>query len=329
MENILAIEKCLFNSRDRWYHAPYDAVISQYEFEKDIFIGDHLGGFDANFDNSILDHIHNFTKDKITISVNYKFDNKIVEKYPKLNFKYVTWGKNYDCLMQYKIHPDIRFSNFCCSFNGTPHVSRQLLTSVLQKNGWFDPEYCSKNFLTETEAVQGHMQKFNLSETDLRMYRKFFAVDEAFSKTKFSFGHDRFRFDHANNIFNLEKKLTSSFIHVVSESLATSYYPFVTEKFLYSVVTRGLYLAYAQPYWHDYLEHYYGFKPYDDIFDYNFDKEKNPIKRLIYLTTMISKFSHLSIDDWHDLYQMQTDTIEYNYHHYHSGNWLQALETNV
>jgi hypothetical protein len=108
--------------------------------------------------------------------------------------------------------------------------------------------------------------------------------------------------------------------------MAASYYPFVTEKFLYSVVTRGLFLSYAQPGWHAHLEKYYGFKPYTKLFDYRFDTIENPVERLVELMTMISKFSVLSSDDWKDLYLLEQDSIEYNYNHYFSGDYLNCLK---
>jgi hypothetical protein len=108
--------------------------------------------------------------------------------------------------------------------------------------------------------------------------------------------------------------------------MSTSYYPFVTEKFLYSVVTRGLFIANAQPNWHSHVEKYYGFKLYDKIFDYSFDGIENPIERMIRLMEMVSKFSNLSVDDWNDLYLMESDTIEYNYDHYFSKKYLDCLK---
>jgi hypothetical protein len=107
-----------------------------------------------------------------------------------------------------------------------------------------------------------------------------------------SFGH--VRFEHDQNIRNLENCITQSFVQIISESLATSFVPYITEKFLYSVVTRGLFLSYAQPGWHDYLEKYYGFRKYTQLFDYRFDTIENPIERLVELMTMLSKFSHLT-----------------------------------
>jgi hypothetical protein len=107
--------------------------------------------------------------------------------------------------------------------------------------------------------------------------------------------------------------------------MSTSYYPFVTEKFLYSVVTRGLFLSYAQPGWHNHLENYYGFKKYDKIFDYSFDTVECPIDRLLTLMSILSKFSILSKADLHDLYLMEHDTIEYNYNNYFSNAYLERL----
>ena len=124
----------------------------------------------------------------------------------------------------------------------------------------------------------------------------------------------------------MEDKLTESFVHIVSETMSTSYYPFVTEKFLYSVITRGLFVTNAQPKWHAHISKYYGFKLYDKIFDYSFDSIENPIERMVRLMEMISKFSNLSVDDWNDLYLMEMDTIEYNYDHYFSKGYMKRLK---
>ena len=108
--------------------------------------------------------------------------------------------------------------------------------------------------------------------------------------------------------------------------MATSYQPFVTEKFLYSIVTRGLFLSYAQPGWHAHIEKYYGFKLYTKLFDYKFDSITNPVERLVELMTMVGKFSHLTPHEWHDLYLLEQDNIEFNYDHYFSKNYLNELK---
>jgi hypothetical protein len=294
----------------------------------EVYADDHLNGFDYNYDNLVLGHIQEFAaqqQQKIKVHVSYVCNNDIIEKFDWLDFKTVVfWG--WKSFSNYNIHPKIEFKKFLCSFNGSAHVSRKLLTAILHRFGWFDPETCSKNFTCTNDVIYGHIEDYSGERGDF--YSKFFvsANSENFLQTDCGFGWNRF--DHAKNIYCLEDKLARSFLHIVSETMATSHYPLVSEKFLYSVVTRGLFLSYAQPNWHNHLERYFGFRKYDKIFDYNFDNVDNPVERLIKLMSMIAKFSVLSSDDWRDLYEMESDTIEYNYDHYFSGRYLETLQRN-
>ena len=294
-----------------------------------LLIHDHLGGFDKNLESDALNCAVQFAKEKniSTIVTGYVFSDYFSRRYG-INFNYrqdLVGGNGWEELTAYTRQPGINYKNFICSFNGSNHVSRQLLSSILKNQGYFDPYYSSKNFTGSNDKIIGHLNNLDLTEDEIELYDKFFKNTDEFNDTVYSFGH--VRFDHSNNIYNLESKLTQSFVHIVSETMATSYYPFVTEKFLYSIVTRGLFVAYAQPGWHTHIEKYYGFKLYDKIFDYSFDSIQNPVKRLIKLIEMISKFSKLSVDDWRDLYfVLENDTIEYNYNHYFSGNYLEHLK---
>lgn len=291
-------------------------------------IGDHLNGFDSNYKSEILEQILKIaTENNISnINLGYVLSDHFKKKY-KINFFYkekLVGADGWKDLKTYKIHPDLTFENFICSFNGNDHVGRQLLTSMLGNQGYFNTEFCSKNFSKSNDTIRGHLQNLNLSKFEIKLYEKFFVNNDSFNESAFSFGRINIRqFD--KNIHDLENKLTSSFLHIVSETMATSYYPFITEKFLYSIVTRGLFVSYAQPSWHQHIKKYYGFKLYDKIFDYSFDDIQNPVKRLIRLIEMISKFSSLSTDDWRDLYHLEQDTIEHNYNHYFSGNYLKHI----
>lgn len=284
---------------------------------------DHLGGFSKDLNNLIISDLPTHQTD---VKTEYVISTEIKEKYPHINFSfdYDTKEKILGGFIGYTIHPEINYKNFICSFNGSSHVSRKLLVSCLHKFGWDNKKYCSKNFSFSTDIIDGHIKDY--VEDNNALYQKFFISkdSEDFFQSINSFGH--MRFNHAQNIYNLETKLTESFLHIVSETMATSYYPFVTEKFLYSVVTRGLFLAYAQPGWHAHLEKYYGFKQYTKLFDYRFDSIENPVERLVELMSMISKFSILSSDDWRDLYLLEQDTIEYNYDHYFSRRYLDTLK---
>lgn len=301
--------------------------ITQQENRTFIETQDHLGGFDHDYNNLFLEQICRDYLGPKTLVAEYLFDSKIKNKYPTIDFAYslLTDKRLFNQLQTYKQHPIRNFSRFICCFNGSDHVARKLLVAILYRMGWFDTETCSKNFAFDMPTFDGHLMDFVTGRD--RFYRKFFLCDtsNSFFQQIHSFAYDRFI--HETNICTLEKPLCQSFLHVVSETMATSYYPFVTEKFLYSVVTRGLFLSYAQPGWHDHVEQYYGFRKYDKIFDYRFDGIQNPVERLMTLMSMISKFAVLSPDDWRDLHEMEADTIEYNYDHYFSGNYIKQLES--
>ena len=287
-----------------------------------IDIRDHLNGFDINLKNSVLDSVVIDSE----VMTEYIFDSTVKNNYKNLKFQFNARfrEKVFSAFQIYNAHPKVNFKNFLCSFNGAPHISRQLLTAILYKFGYFATDYCSKNFTYTQAELDGHIM--NYCGDDNRFYRKFFLSDncDTFYKTIHSFGLNQY--DHASNIYTLEDKLTNSFLHLVSETVATSYYPYVTEKFMYSVVTRGLFLSYAQPKWHDHLEKYYGFKTYKKLFDYKFDSISNPIERLVELMTMISKFSKLSFDELYDMYLIELDTINYNYDHFFSGDYIKYLK---
>ena len=302
---------------------PYDGIDSVID---EVMLLDHLNGFTQSGSNEVLSVLNN-KGTPIKVVYHQLLSDKIKSQYANLDIRFSAEFQrrmNFKHFSKYTIHPKVNIKNFICSFNGSEHVSRKLLVSILEKFKYYDPEYCSKNFSYSTDIIDGHITNY-IPDQDI-LYRKFFisADSEDFFQTVNSFGH--VQYDHTNNIYNLETKLTESFLHIVSETLATSYCPFVTEKFMYSIVTRGLFLSYAQPDWHAHIEKYYGFKLYKKLFDYRFDSIQNPIERLVELMTMISKFSKLSYDELYDIYLTELDTINYNYDHYFSGDYLTHLK---
>jgi len=284
---------------------------------------DHLLGFTQDLNNAVLNYLSAYNyKNKITTQ--YIVTDQLKNRFPNLDLEFspdLQYQINLQHFENYTSPPDVNYKNFICSFNGSTHVGRRFLTAALHKFNWFNPEYCSKNFTYSIDELDGHIKDY-MGKRE-RIYRKFFIDDSEFHNQIYSFGH--VRLDHANNIYSLEPKLTGSFLHLVSETLPTSDYPFITEKAFYSIVTKGLFLSYAQPGWHEFLQRYYGFKLYSKIFDYRFDSIRNPVDRLIELLSMVSKFSHLTTHEWHDLYLVEKDTIDYNYDHYHSKDYLKRL----
>lgn len=296
---------------------------------------DHIGGFNQHLHSTILDAVHDIAeRANRTFDIYYihfidpKFRAQLSEVYPRINMlwsgelyrNYMAWQNEFK---SYRKHPDLNYKNFVCSFNGSDHPSRRMLVAALERWSYYDPQYISKNFSFDPDVLDGHIQDYTGSND--RLYRKFFLGDNhEFCRTVNSFEYERI--DHEANIRKLEQKLVESFVHVVSESMSTSCYPFVSEKFLYSVVTRGLFVTWGQPGWHQHLEEYWGFRLYRNIFDYRFDTLTNPVERLVEMMCMLSKFKNLSCHDWHDLYELETENIEFNYQHYYTDDYIKHLD---
>ena len=312
------------------FEPPYDnidEVIITINNGGSVLLGDHLNGFDCNNKNRILTILNEKIQKRAEIKHIQILEDNVKNNYSNLNITFEFKEQKRICwepLSRYKQHPKVHYKNFICSFNGSAHISRKLLVAIMHKFGYYNLEYCSKNFSYSTDIIDGHITNY-VSDRDT-LYRKFFISDDSedFFQSINSFGH--VQYEHNKNIYNLENKLTESFLHIVSETMATSYVPFVTEKFLYSIITRGLFLSYAQPGWHAHIEKYYGFKLYTKLFNYRFDTIKNPVERLVELMTMISKFSKLSYEDLYDIYLLELDAINHNYDHYFSGDYIKCLK---
>ena len=299
----------------------YDLVFDDQFAPDDLFVKDHLGGFDSSLNNEILERLN---QKQIRHQCEYHLNSELKSKYPHTRWcmdgqTTPAWDPQWNAFEKYTTHPVNNLKNFMCCFNGTDHVSRQLLVSILHKFGLFNVNTCTKNFTTTKNQIDGFINN--------DVHRKFFTSDENFLSKIYSIDdHKKYHLHHANNIKILEQPLTESFVQMISETMATSYYPFITEKFLYSVCTRGLFVAYAQPKWHEFISTVFGFKLFD-IFDYSFDSIQDPVQRLIKLIEMIGKFAHLSKSDWSDLYEMEVDKINYNHDHYHSKKFFECMKS--
>ena len=108
---------------------------------RSLIISDHMGGFDVGLYNSLLNYLEilNF---KGIIETEYIITDELRNRYKKLKLQFSLYNSTHfqilDQLIDYNIHPEIKYKNFVCSFNGSPHVSRQLLTSMMEKFDIFD-----------------------------------------------------------------------------------------------------------------------------------------------------------------------------------------------
>lgn len=306
----------------------------ELDLDVPVLVHDHLGGFTIDQENEVLEQLNDCTIATRDVYCEYIFSDKIRNKYPKLNLKFdiPLWmdGNNIKNFVIPTTKPVHDLQNFLCSFNSNPHDSRKLLTSLLFTKGWFNEAYSSKKFAIHPHLLIGKL--YDYVGARAKWYSKFFIAPESPGINKFYgdlFEFGATTFNHSENFALLKRSLSQSFVHLVSETMATSYYPFVTEKCLYSIANQGLFLAYAQPGWHKHLEIYFGFKKYNKIFDYSFDHIVNPVDRLISLTDMLSKFSTLNRFDWHDLWLVEKDTIMHNYMHLVGGQYIWHLRNKL
>tara|TARA_R110001592_G_scaffold353384_1_gene652156 strand:- start:10 stop:411 length:402 start_codon:yes stop_codon:yes gene_type:complete len=112
-----------------------------------VILKDHLGGFEKQLYNVHLYKFDAYAKKLDIIGdvvVTSFLDERVQKKYSNLNIKYSVPKQLWNSFENYNIHPDLNYKNFICSFNGSGHVSRQLLTSILNKFGYFVKGYCSK-----------------------------------------------------------------------------------------------------------------------------------------------------------------------------------------
>lgn len=289
-----------------------------------IVLRDYINGFDQNLCNTLLDHFAALPGPRTRVIWAMPFLPTVRKNYPELD---LVWDPElgeeylYSGLKTYTEHPEVKHTDFLCSFNGSGHVGRRLLTSALHNLELWSDTTCTKNFAYDTISIDGHLKDY-LNDEQTRFYRKFIVTkDEDFAKSTITTNNwTTERFAHASNIDALAPTLAKSFVHLVSESWSHSYQPFITEKFVYSIVTRGLFVTYAQPGWHATIRDLYGYRLYDTIFDYKFDSEPNPIIRLYKLLQMLLPFKNLTPHEWHDLYLMELDNINFNIEHFLNGD---------
>lgn len=311
--------------------APYGELLALSEMPLRIDIQDHLMGFDQELRSPVLDHIHQHCAPGTVVSWQYFLDQPIQQNYPRLRFEFdpqylrELWPRWFG---QVTHRDQAQWQHRMCCFNHSPHVSRQLLVTALQAWQWFDPMVMSKHFEISRRRMDGHIT--HICDTDAELYHRLLLSNwsEDFAKQMYRI-RPTIIYDHDRNFPHLEPVLRKSWLHLVSETKGTSYYPFITEKFLYSIVTCGLFVAYAQPGWHRHIADFFGFRGFTRIFDYGFDSIANPIHRLVRLLEMLSRFQHLSWHDLHDLYQLEQDAVQHNWDHWISGDWLRHLQETV
>lgn len=328
-------------SKYDWAILKYGPLITASEYDtlgelpiQNFILDDTLGGFNKNFRSTVLDKL---AGKNVNILYNQILHPAIKHNYKNINFIFDAQFHNdfflidtEDLSTLVSSYRKLEFKNFICCFNHSGFIGRQFLTSALYKLKLWNLGYCTKFFSATRDTIDGNIVKFCENPSDERYYRKFI-IDDSELANKFYNNEIRTNtaFTQTGRLQNLKTqvdKIVESFVMIVSETTCESYQLYYTEKFLYPIISRNLWLAYAQPNYHANMEKYYGFKRYEKIFDYSFDSITDPVARLVAMLTMLLKFEKLTTDEWYDLYLMEKDTIDYNHDQYFSGRYLIELQ---
>ena len=284
--------------------------------ENHIRMNDHCNGFDIDGENKILRTIDTWAKDKdVTVWLHQYLTEGVRRLYPNVTVKFdvdLQDALNFYRYSKFDADVDNTFEHFITCFCGKGYDGRHILSAELISEGMWDWETCTRNFdLTDT----GYIYK--------KYDRNMPIVNE--DDTYKTHSIDYVPLEQLYNLNVLHQSIATSFINVVSETESSKHYPFVTEKFLFPILTNTLFVAHAQLGWHKQIRDIYGFQLYP-IFDYTFDDIANPVDRARALVNMLKPFQHLSKQEWIDLTKSQEHVILYNNKHLRSGNYLQSMK---
>jgi len=192
----------------------------------------------------------------------------------------------------YPIKPDpTKLDKHFVSLNGRPHWWRSMFIDKLYGEGLFDYGYISWH------------------EFDYEDYQSLW--DFKYWEPK-NLNFDK-KFHQSNgmcDIFVPPNEFANSVFSVISESNLDCL--FITEKTYKAIYHQRPFLIWGAPYSNMYLNNI-GFKLFDNIIDYKFDKEIHDEKRC---DMFIKQVRDLCLIDKHELYNVTKDIAEYNFEVY-------------
>lgn len=316
---------------------PHYDDLEQFDHESRVVLVDHMTGFDEHLSNPVMYKL-NQRHSGLEVWTEQVIDARVRDQYPNLQFRfdaelmhrsYFQDGHQYLDYFDEHCSPK-RFQHLISCDNRAGHIGRQFLTAALHKQGLWNDRLCTKGFVAPRDQIDGNIQRYCPLPEQERFLRKFFIDESDRAQSDFYsrclMGYEPRMDQRVANMFNKMSNYTDAFVIVVSETMPESYHAHVTEKFLYAVLTRSLWLGCAQPGWHARIESTLGFKRFTKIFDYGFDSICNPVQRIKNLVCQLASFQSLTTAELHDLYDLEQDTLDFNHDHYASGDYLRCLQ---
>lgn len=275
---------------------------------------DHLGGFHQNYRSDLLDVFESGI-----VHTEYLFPDAVKQQYPNLDLRFdavmMIHNNHFDRYYYFINEPPPKsWTNFVSTLNKGMIPSRVDLLLLLHKNGWFDPKYCSKFFEIKKPACEDFYARLRQPMPDdidnfCRTTSAFYPAENGNIQADFA---------------QVGPRIQKSFIHIVTETAGNSSVVFPTEKFLLPTVNKTLWLAYAQPGYHKFIETYIGFKQFENI-DYSFDSIKDDTQRLLAIEQVLTKLYNMSLEEQQELYLTNQHILDYNWQLIKTGKFIENL----
>jgi hypothetical protein len=297
---------------------PYDLVAIDFSRSLMVSLRDHMYGINQDGYNDVLSRLNDMAGKqgrRLIVVYHQILPQWLMDRYPHLDIRFdgdLQFYMNFSFFVDTDVEASIDKVNFASTILGRSCKGKEFLCCALDAMGWLDLRYSLKNMSFDLDSVDGLIQETVGSDMEPYYHKKFIRHDRKQFYLDLQHGENYNRFSHTESLARVAGVIGSSFIHVIGETYATSSIAFVTEKLAYSAAIGQIFVAFAQPGWHSMINEYYGFKLYDEIIDYSFDKEENPVRRMDMLINVLEPLSRLSSKEWTAIYESTQEKRNYN-----------------
>ena len=207
------------------------------------------------------------------------------------------------------------------SFNGSTHHTRTYLCIELLKNKMWN-DSCTKGFTDTPDVLARHMPSQYQKDLVQTLGQK---KIKTFLGKIISIEYNRnTRHKHDKNFVLLKPYMDRTLINISTPAPngTNDDTPCPDEKLILPIAAKSMWISYACVGYHRFVEQFYGFKLFENTFDYSFDSEPDFFIRLQKIMSQILEIHKLSRPDKMKIHNKNLDIIEYNYEHLRSGAWI-------
>jgi len=309
-----------------WNSDSLDQIKKLFVFDKDtdkvtIYMEDWSPRIDCNF-NYVIEtirqnpQIHFDLIPDCPIQITDKPDNLNIEWMASNNQGY--FWKAYQQCMHLNPAPDKNIQHTVCTFNGGYTVKRNAMCLLLFYHNLWNVKYCYKIFVANQKSLQFVDKiKNKINPLGASKVKKFLRSTNNLETTSIKNYADRSKIQ--------KKIMDATFINLlVGPSDGNNFVaPYVDEKIILPIINKSIWLMFDTDGWYKNLTKFYGFKTFDNIFDYSFDSINDWQDRAINIVDQLCVLDKLSRNDQQKLYMDSKQIIDYNYDHLVSGKWIQ------